>query len=107
MKKIPHKEYRRSDVRSSIFKDLVTDDAKYDLKSKTTSDGTPSYAAIVIGEYSILEGTLRRYDDYGNISFGVFGLAAGFTNLELLRGPPIPSVFPTEPFGYPNKGKTV
>lgn len=68
------------------FRNLVTDDAKYDLKSKITSDGTPSYAAIVIGEYSFFNGTLRRYDDYGNISYGAFGREAGFTKAYLRFG---------------------
>jgi len=65
------------------FRNLVTDDAKYDLKSRITSDGTPSYAAAVIGEWSFMNGTLRRYDDYGNISFGAFGREAGFTKVYL------------------------
>ncbi|PWG77914.1 polymorphic toxin type 44 domain-containing protein, partial [Pararcticibacter amylolyticus] len=72
--------------RAEAFQDLVTDGAKYDLKSLTTSDGTPSYAASVIGEWSILNGTLRRYDDYGNISYGAFGVAAGFSQSFLFQG---------------------
>jgi RHS repeat-associated protein len=68
------------------FQGLVTDDAKYDLKSKITDDGTPSYSAIVIGEWSLLKGTLRRYDDYGNISYGIFGKAAGLSDSDLYSG---------------------
>jgi hypothetical protein len=34
----------------------------------------------------MLNGTLRRYDDYGNISYGMFGLAAGFYQDDLYRG---------------------
>ncbi len=48
-------------AKGSAFQDMVTDDAKYDLKSTKTDDGTPSYAAILIGEWSFLNGTLRRY----------------------------------------------
>ena len=68
------------------FRNLVTDNAKYDLKSLVITDGTPSYAAIVIGEWSLLFGTLRRYDDYGNISYGAFGLNGGFSKEKLLDG---------------------
>lgn len=71
-------------VKSLLFKGLVTDDAKYDLKSRITSDGTPSFAAVVIGEWSLFRGTLRKYDDYGNISFGFWGNHAGF-NLSYLK----------------------
>ena len=70
----------------SDFQGLVTDDAKYDLKSTITSDGTPSYAAKVIGEWSFLDGRLTRYDDYGNISYGVFGVKAGFSEEDLMQG---------------------
>ncbi|HEU4610022.1 MAG TPA: DUF6443 domain-containing protein, partial [Chitinophagaceae bacterium] len=73
-------------AKGSAFQDMVTDDAKYDLKSIKTDDGTPSYAAIVIGEWSFLNGTLRRYDDYGNISYGIFGKAAGFSDKDLYKG---------------------
>ncbi len=73
-------------AKGSDFQDLITDDAKYDLKSTKTEDGTPSYAAIVIGEWSFLKGTLRRYDDYGNISYGIFGIAAGFSKSDLYEG---------------------
>jgi hypothetical protein len=59
---------------------------KYDLKSSIVDDGTPSYAAIVIGEWSFLNGQLKRYDDYGNISYGIFGTKAGFSSSNLLEG---------------------
>jgi hypothetical protein len=75
------------------FRRLVTDDAKFDLKSTITDDGTPSYAAIVIGEWSLLNGTLRRYDDYGNISYGIFGKAAGFSDADLYKGSNINQTF--------------
>ncbi|WP_165798555.1 polymorphic toxin type 44 domain-containing protein [Chitinophaga costaii] len=57
-----------------------------DLKSQKTEDGTPSYAATVIGEWSLLNGTLWRYDDYGNISYGIFGKAANFPDNDLYKG---------------------
>jgi RHS repeat-associated protein len=68
------------------FRNLVTDGAKFDLKSMITTDGTPSYSAAVIGEWSFFNGKLRRYDDYGNISFGAFGLEAGYHKSTLLFG---------------------
>ena len=68
------------------FQKMITDDAKWDLKSRITADGTPSYAAVVIGEWSFENGTLRRYDDYGNISYGVFGKAALFSDADLFKG---------------------
>jgi hypothetical protein len=67
-----------------IFMGLVDGDKKYDLKSTITTDGTPSYAAIAIGEWSLLSGRLRRYDDYGNISYGIFGTYAKFSPSTLL-----------------------
>lgn len=71
---------------SRSYQNLVTNDAKYDIKSRITTDGTPSYAAVVIGEWSFYNGRLHRYDDYGNIAYGVFGRAAGLTEGYLLRG---------------------
>lgn len=52
----------------------------------STSLPLSSYAAVVIGEWSFLNGTLRRYDDYGNISYGIFGKAAGFADSDLYGG---------------------
>lgn len=69
-----------------VFGLLVTDDGKYDLKSQITSDGTASFAAIVIGEWSLSNGKLRRYDDYGNISYGIFGVMANYSEQELVKG---------------------
>lgn len=85
-------------LQSKIFPDvrfynMVTDDAKYDLKSTITSDGTPSYTASVIGEWAFLDGTLRRYDDFGNISYGAFGLEAGYYESTLLMGSNINQMF--------------
>ena len=72
--------------REKAFQKLVTDNGKYDLKSEIVKDGTPSYAAKVIGEWSLLNGSLRRYDDYGNISYGIFGKEADFSDEELYKG---------------------
>ena len=44
---------------------------------------TTVFGARIVGEFSILHGTLRRFDDYGNISYGIY---AGFTEGELLEG---------------------
>jgi hypothetical protein len=78
------KALRGPSLRILAFRNLVTDDAKYDLKSLNVDDGTPSYAATVIGKWSLYNNTLRRYDDYGNISYGTFGLYAGFNKTQLL-----------------------
>ena len=65
----------------------VTDNADYDLKSNSRGNLSkiPSYAAIVIGEYSLNEGRLTRYDDYGNISYGYWGRLYGFGEEYLLK----------------------
>jgi len=76
--------FRLTSPKERAFESMVTDGAKWDLKSDIVNDGTPSYAAKVIGEWSILNGTLRRYDDYGNISYGIFGIVAGFTEQRML-----------------------
>jgi len=68
------------------FRALVNDGKKFDLKSTIVTDGTPSYAAKIVGEWSFFNGTLRRYDDYGNISYGAFGKKAGFTSVYLRFG---------------------
>lgn len=80
-------------TRMPAFRAMISDDKKWDLKSTITSDGTPSYAASVIGEWSFNGDRLRRYDDYGNISYGPFGLAAGFSERALLRGSNLNQVF--------------
>ena len=79
-------EFRNIAPNIFAFQAMVTDNGKYDLKSTNTADGTPSYAANVIGEWALLHGTLRRYDDFGNISYGIFGLHAGFSREILLAG---------------------
>jgi len=71
-------------TRSSLFKQLVKTGAPFDLKSENEKDGTFTFSGRVIGEYTILSNTLRTYDDYGNISFGILGTKAGFTQDELL-----------------------
>lgn len=63
----------KTTIKFEEFYDLVQTDNKYDLKSRITNDGTASYAAVVIGEWSIYNGQLMNYDDYGNISYGYFG----------------------------------
>ena len=70
----------------AVFNYLVTDGAKWDIKHENTADGTPSYAAIVIGEWSLNNGRLHSYDDYGNISYGAFGTYADFPRWMLLLG---------------------
>jgi hypothetical protein len=65
---------------------LVAPNAKYDLKSLNESDGTASFAPRFIGDWSLLNGRLRAFDDYGNISYGIFGTYSGFTGKELVNG---------------------
>ena len=56
----------------------VGTDEKYDLKSWDENDGTDSFGAAVIGEWSFDNGILTRMDDWGNISYGVLGRAVGY-----------------------------
>jgi len=65
----------------------VNDNEPYDLKSTTRSNlnQIPSYAAIVIGEWTLFNGKLTRYDDYGNISYGYWGKLYGFSTKVLLE----------------------
>ncbi|MDA3906045.1 MAG: polymorphic toxin type 44 domain-containing protein [Bacteroidales bacterium] len=62
------------------FVSLVGPNRKFDLKSQARNNigAIPSYAAVVIGEYSFYKGRLMNYDDYGNYSFGAWGRAYGF-----------------------------
>ena len=93
LRKLSNKNGTLLSDRKKAFKKLVTDDGKYDLKSFIINDGTPSYAAKVIGEWSLLNGTLRRFDDYGNIAYGIFGKEADFSNEELYKGSDINQAF--------------
>jgi len=70
------------------FRDQVTDNHDFDLKSDSRKNlnKIQSYAAIVIGEWTIYEGRLTRYDDYGNISFGYWGRTFGYEEQTLLEG---------------------
>ncbi len=65
----------------------VTDDGDYDLKSNSRDNlnEIPSFAVIVIGEWSLYDGKLTRYDDYGNISYGYWGSLYGFDQETLLE----------------------
>jgi hypothetical protein len=68
------------------FSNQVTDDGPYDLKStKRTNTEIPCFAAIKIGEWTVCGGQLRRYDDYGNISYGYWGRLYGFSENFLLK----------------------
>ena len=66
----------------------VTDNSDYDLKinSRDNLDEISSFAAIVIGEWSLYDGVLTRYDDYGNISYGFWGKIYGFDRKTLIEG---------------------
>jgi len=69
--------------KQDVFYGLVNTDMKYDLKSTITNDGTDSYAAKSIGEWSLLDGKLTRYDDYGNLLYGYMGHYIGITQSDL------------------------
>jgi hypothetical protein len=76
-----------------MFIGMVAPDMPFDLKSmsrKNEHAGTrlqiPSYAAIVIGEYSFYSGRLMNYDDYGNAAFGAWGKSYGYGISTLLEG---------------------
>ncbi len=72
--------------RLNIFESLVNTDGPYDLKSTTRSniDKIPSFAFSNIGEYSLMGGYLLKYDDYGNLAYGAWGKAFGYSRQELL-----------------------
>ena len=66
-----------------MFVDLVGPGKKWDLKAQPLTD-PQSYSPAAIGEWTLHHGRLRRYDDYGNIAYGVFGTYAGFTRDHLI-----------------------
>ena len=69
------------------FYTQVTDDGPYDIKSTNRSNTSevPIFAATHIGEWTLFAGLLRRYDDYGNISYGYWGRLYGFSEKYLLQ----------------------
>ncbi len=70
------------------FNAWVYPDAPFDLKSQTREnlDKIPSYGAVFIGEFSLYDGKLMNFDDYGNMSFGAFGRAYGYDLQKLKSG---------------------
>lgn len=67
---------------------LVNTDRPYDLKSQTRGNLTkiPSYAAVMIGQYSFYKGRLMNQDDYGNLSYGYWGRSYGYSSYTLKYG---------------------
>lgn len=63
------------------FYNQVTDDGTYDIKStkRSNTQVVPIFAATHIGEWTLLNGKLKRIDDYGNISNGYWGRLYGFS----------------------------
>ncbi len=55
------------------------------MKSWNEDDGTVSFGAAIIGEWSFNNGILTRMDDWGNISYGVLGRAVGYHLNELVE----------------------
>ena len=58
---------------------MVDDNKPLDIKRK-------SFRPSVIGEWSIYNKTIMRYDDYGNMLYGAAGTAFGFSENVLLFG---------------------
>jgi RHS repeat-associated protein len=55
----------------------------------------PSYSAISIGEFSFYGGKLLNNDDYGNISYGYWGNAWGYSEQKLTYGASWAQMFST------------
>ena len=51
--------------------------------NQRTHGTASSYAAKSIGEWSLLDGKLTRYDDYGNLLYGYMGHYIGITQSDL------------------------
>jgi hypothetical protein len=77
------------------FVGMVGPNMPFDLKSRSRGNlqQIPSYAAIVIGQYSLYRGRLMGYDDYGNAAFGAWGRAYGFGISTLTQGADIDQIF--------------
>ncbi|ATL49388.1 hypothetical protein COR50_20625 [Chitinophaga caeni] len=69
------------------FYTQVTDNGPYDTKStkRSNTSDVPVFAVTYIGEWTLWGGTLRRYDDYGNISYRYWGRLYGFSEKYLLQ----------------------
>lgn len=80
-------EFDEKDLQLAYFASKVNTDCEYDLKSNKRSNlnEIPSYGAVYIGEFSFYNGRLLNNDDYGNISFGLYGRAFGFSLTTLTR----------------------
>lgn len=92
----PMESYNRAvDAKDWRFIWLMNTDAPYDLKSQSRDnlDEIPSYAAVVIGEYSFYDNRLMVYDDYGNFSYGYFGNAYGFSKSKLVDSASFQQIF--------------
>ncbi len=79
------------------FIDMVGPNRPFDLKSQTRGNlqQIPTYAAVVIGQYSFYNGRLMNYDDYGNAAYGAWGRAYGYGISTLTQGADIDQFFHT------------
>lgn len=82
---------------------LVNTDRPYDLKSQTRNNLTkiPSYAAVMIGQYSFYNGRLMNQDDYGNLSYGYWGKSYGYGLSTLKYGASWAQMFSSGRFDPP------
>ncbi len=79
------------------FIGMVGPNMPFDLKSQSRRNRQqiPSYAAVIIGQYSFYHGRLMNYDDYGNIAFGAWGRAYNYDLGTLTVGANIDQMFHT------------
>ena len=70
----------------SAFRDLVTDDAPFDIKAAEGGEfSTKTWNAFKKG-YAFYDSKLFRYDDFGNFNYGVAGKAFGLSESILQVG---------------------
>ena len=85
------------DGKKWAFIGMVGPNMQFDLKSRTrrNQQQIPSFAAVIIGQYSFYNGRLMGYDDYGNTAFGAWGKAYGYDIGTLTNGADLDQIFHT------------
>jgi hypothetical protein len=83
--------------KKAAFVGLVGPNMPFDLKSQTRGNlqQIPSYAAVIIGQYSFYKGRLMNFDDYGNTAYGAWGRSYGYGISTLTLGADIDQFFHT------------
>jgi hypothetical protein len=76
---------------------MVGPNRPFDLKSQSRGNlqQIPSYAAVIIGQYSFYNGRVMNYDDYGNAAYGAWGRSYGYGVRDLTQGADIDQIFHT------------